>query len=170
METTIKELIISKQSYIVEKPFTIGGTNCFFFIEALDKNGCSFVDDFDEKKLTKNVLVEIGICGTGETFATLEGPITIEDNFKELRLLSAGPFILYSKEHPKTLKQEMIESIENDTFYDFIANNYHRFTKDELATIIKEFEYTRYEVEKRGYNFVPRLIENLKDFFKDDKD
>lgn len=71
---------------------------------------------------------------------------------------------------PKTLKEEMIESIENDTFYDFIANNYHRFTKDELATIIKEFEYTRYEVEKRGYNFVPRLIENLEDFFEVDED
>jgi hypothetical protein len=168
METTIKELIISKQSYIVEKPFTIGGTKCFFFIEALDKNGCSFVDDFDENKLTKNVLVEIGICGTGETFATLDDSITIEYDFENMRLLAVTPLLLYLKEHPKTLKQEMIESIENDTFYDFIANNYHRFTKDELATIIKEFEYTRYRVEKFGgcVDFREDLIENLEENFE----
>ena len=71
-------------------------------------------------------------------------------------------------EKPKTLKEEMIESIENDTFYDFIANNYHRFTKDELATIIKEFEFTRYEVEKYGHYFRPRLIENLEERFDDE--
>jgi hypothetical protein len=64
----------------------------------------------------------------------------------------------------------MIESIENDTFYDFIANNYHRFTKDELATIIKEFEYTRYRVEKFGgcIDFREELIENLEENFEDE--
>lgn len=67
----------------------------------------------------------------------------------------------------KTLKQEMIESIENDTFYDFISNNYHRFTKDELATIIKEFEYTRYRTEKYGcIDFREELIENLEERFE----
>ena len=86
--------------------------------------------------------------------------IKISGKMKEIKMV----------EKPKTLKEEMIEAIENDTFYDFISNNYYRFTKDELATIIKEFEYTRYEVEKRGYEFVPRLIENLEDFFKDDED
>jgi hypothetical protein len=70
----------------------------------------------------------------------------------------------------KTLKEEMIESIENDTFYDFIANNYHRFTKDELATIIKEFEYSRYRVEKFGgcIDFREELIENLEENFEDE--
>lgn len=75
-------------------------------------------------------------------------------------------------EKPKTLKEEMIESIENDTFYDFIANNYYRFTKDELATIIKEFEYTRYRVEKYYdcVNFRKDLIENLQEQFYDEEE
>ena len=70
---------------------------------------------------------------------------------------------------PKSLKQEMIESIKNDLFYDFIANNYYRFSKIELATIIKEFEFTRYEVEKYGHDFRPRLIENLEENFDEDE-
>ena len=86
--------------------------------------------------------------------------IKISGKMKEIKMV----------EKPKTLKQEMIESIENDTFYDFIANNYHRFTKDELATIIKEFDYTRYTIETYGYaDFRKELIENLEETFYDDE-
>ncbi len=72
---------------------------------------------------------------------------------------------------PKTLKEEMREALENDMFYDFISNNYHRFTKDELATIIKEYEFTRYRVEKSGMDFLDELWENLEEnFFNEDEE
>lgn len=88
--------------------------------------------------------------------------IKISGKMKEIKMV----------EKCKTLKEEMIESIENDTFYDFIANNYYRFTKDELATIIKEFEYTRYRTEKFSgcVDFREELIENLEENFEDEED
>ena len=83
--------------------------------------------------------------------------IKISGKTKEIKLI----------EKPKTLKQEMIEAIEDDTFYGFIANNYHRFTKDELATIIKEFEFARYTT-KYGYgDFREELIKNLEENFEE---
>lgn len=74
---------------------------------------------------------------------------------------------------PKTLLQQLKESLLNDTFYDFITNKYTLFTKDQLCDIIKEYEYTRYELEK-GYilefEFIDRLIENLeeREFFEEE--
>ena len=32
----------------------------------------------------------------------------------------------------KTLKEELKEALINDTFYDFISNNFYKFTKEEL--------------------------------------
>lgn len=75
-----------------------------------------------------------------------------------------------TSEKTKSLKQEMLESIEDDTFYGFIANNYHKFSKDELATIIKEFEYTRYTTGKSGdfVSFKEELIKNLEENFEEE--
>lgn len=72
---------------------------------------------------------------------------------------------------PKTLKEEMREALENDTFYDFISNKGYLFSKDELIDIIKEYEYTRYKVEKYGcMGFLDELIENLEAYFFDEEE
>lgn len=39
---------------------------------------------------------------------------------------------------------EFIKTLANDTCYDYIANNYHRMDKSELADIIKELLYAIY--------------------------
>ena len=69
---------------------------------------------------------------------------------------------------PKTLKQEMIEAIENDMFYGFIFDNAHRFSRDQLVTIIQEYEYTRHMTENYGcMGFKDELIEYLEERFED---
>ncbi len=66
---------------------------------------------------------------------------------------------------PKTLKQEMREALEKDMFYDFISRKGYLFSKDELIDIIKEYEYTRYRVEKHNVDFLDELMENLEENF-----
>lgn len=43
----------------------------------------------------------------------------------------------------QTIMKEFIDCLRNNPShaYDFIANNYHKFSKDELCNIIKEFIY-----------------------------
>lgn len=46
------------------------------------------------------------------------------------------------------MTEEMKQAIEDNTFYDYIANEYYQMSKDELATIIKEYSYFIY---KKGF-------------------
>lgn len=67
----------------------------------------------------------------------------------------------------KTLKEEMIEAIENDLFYGFIFENAHRFSRDQLVTIIQEYEYTRHMTENYGcMGFRDELVEYLEERFE----
>jgi hypothetical protein len=68
---------------------------------------------------------------------------------------------------PKTLLQQLKESLLNDTFYDFIANNYYKFSKEQLCDIIKCYDDTRYQLENNviwKWEFIDKLIENLNDY------
>jgi hypothetical protein len=49
--------------------------------------------------------------------------------------------------------QDFINAMENFTEYDFICNNGHRFTKDQLCTIIKELCYAIKTQEDKGIYF-----------------
>ena len=70
-----------------------------------------------------------------------------------------------------TLKEEMKYALENNMFYDFISRNGYRFSKDELVDIIKEYEYTRYRVEKHNIDFLEELMVNLEEnFFNEDEE
>lgn len=39
------------------------------------------------------------------------------------------------------MKKELLEAIENDMVYDYVANNYWRLSKQELAYIVKELAF-----------------------------
>lgn len=51
-----EELFIKEKSYIIEIKID---DKYYLWVENLDKNGCSIIGDFDEKKLTNNYLVEL---------------------------------------------------------------------------------------------------------------
>ena len=62
---------------------------------------------------------------------------------------------------------ELIDSIQEGTLYDFICNNYTLFYKDYLASIIKEIMFTLYELRiDSTTEFKQRLTENLKESFE----
>lgn len=67
-----------------------------------------------------------------------------------------------------TLKEQLKEAIINDTFYDFIANNYYKLSKDELCDLLKNYDYTRYQIEKNKHlsisDFSDLLLDNLNDY------
>ena len=53
----------------------------------------------------------------------------------------------------KTMMQQFIEVVkdDHDHLFDFIANNYWKFNKEELKDICKELLYGIYYAESRGY-------------------
>jgi len=58
--------------------------------------------------------------------------------------------------------QELINAIKEGKLYDYISNNYTKFTDYELSTIIKEQDYIIYQLKKR--DFVDKEdIEELED-------
>ena len=56
-------------------------------------------------------------------------------------------------EDNKTMMEKFIDCIRNnpDHAFDFIANEYYKFSKDELKDICKELLYGIYHAESRGY-------------------
>lgn len=67
----------------------------------------------------------------------------------------------------KQLLNELKESILNDTFYDFISNNYYLLSKEQLANLLKNYDYTRYQLEKGNFDlwkFMNKFIDNLNDY------
>lgn len=60
------------------------------------------------------------------------------------------------------LFNEMIKCVKNDTFYDFIANEYWQMDKDDLKGIILELVYNlSYELN----NNKDQIIQDLKNRF-----
>lgn len=100
---TIRDLMNNKKSFMVETTFNVGNKKYFLFIEGLDKNGGGIVKEFDNKYLTDNVLVEIGECGFGETFTTLEQKVNIDYDLEILKHLAINQVSEYCKENNKKL-------------------------------------------------------------------
>lgn len=48
----------------------------------------------------------------------------------------------------KDLRQELKQALQEGRAYDFIANEGYRFSKDELIEIIKNYDYTLYQLAK----------------------
>lgn len=53
----------------------------------------------------------------------------------------------------KTIMEQFTDCLKNnpDHAFDFMANNYHKFSKDELGSIAKELLYGIYYAESRKY-------------------
>ena len=45
------------------------------------------------------------------------------------------------------VRNEVIKAIEEDRGYDYISNNYYKFTKEELKDMCLEFLYTLYKLD-----------------------
>ncbi|MBR5604274.1 MAG: hypothetical protein IKW51_08745 [Bacteroidales bacterium] len=56
-------------------------------------------------------------------------------------------------EENKTIMKQFIDCLKNnpDHAFDFIANEYYKFSKDELKDICKELLYGIYHAENCGY-------------------
>lgn len=69
------------------------------------------------------------------------------------------------------IRQQIKNAILNGDFYGFVSNHQHEISKDELVTLIKEFDFTAYQNQFTSYyEFCGNVIENLNDidFFKED--
>lgn len=84
----------------------------------------------------------------------------------------------------KDLRQELKQALQEGRAYDFIANEGYQFSKDELIEIIKNYDYTLYQLAK-GFSIgngksIERvmselgsmIVDNLNDydFFEEDED
>lgn len=63
-----------------------------------------------------------------------------------------------------------LKAMENGTEYDYIANHSHEMSKDELATILKEYIY---QIHSMGIcdgkeDVQDAVYENLMDYIKED--
>ena len=61
------------------------------------------------------------------------------------------------------LRKAVIENLEKDTDYDFIANHYYKMDKDDLKDIILELLYGIYDNEKCGVDAKDVAIDGLKE-------
>lgn len=48
--------------------------------------------------------------------------------------------------------EKLIQAIRDDNLYDYISNNYWEMTKEELAVVIKEYDYILYYESKASIN------------------
>lgn len=76
----------------------------------------------------------------------------------------------------KDLRQELKQALQEGRAYDFIANEGYRFTKEELIEIIKNYDYTLYNlaggfsvsngksVEKVMSELGSMVVDNLNDY------
>lgn len=63
------------------------------------------------------------------------------------------------------LIEEIRQAINENRFYDFIANNYHRIDKSVLAFIIGELDFYLYERNK-NVEAENIMLENLKERYE----
>ena len=134
---TIRDLMNNKKSFMVETTFIYEGKKYFLFIEGLDQNGGGITKDFDNKHLTNNVLVEIGLCGTGETFATLEQKVNIDYDLETLKYLAINQIIWTVKEQNKKIIDKYLsvlgwgfESEEEITTYDQLRDHLDKIEQE----------------------------------------
>lgn len=48
--------------------------------------------------------------------------------------------------------EKLIQAVRDDNLYDYIANNYCEMTKEELAVVIKEYDYILYYESRASIN------------------
>lgn len=69
-------------------------------------------------------------------------------------------------------KKEILAGLKEVGFYEFIAQNYWRLTKDELKDIALEITFASYEASKRGGDYFDNIeasaIEELEERLVDD--
>lgn len=77
----------------------------------------------------------------------------------------------------KSMMEQFTDCLKNnpDLAFDFIANNYYKFSKDELKDICKELLYGIYQAESRGHiiksdsEFIYNCVaENLDETYEDE--
>lgn len=75
------------------------------------------------------------------------------------------------KDFRKEFKQEFKQALQEGRAYDFIANEGYRFSKEELIEIIKNYDYTLYQLAKQTYTLEETLkeygsmvVDNLNDY------
>ena len=61
------------------------------------------------------------------------------------------------------LRKAVIESLEKDTDYDFIANNYYKMDNTDLKDILLELLYGLYMNDKYGLEVKDVAIDGLKE-------
>lgn len=71
----------------------------------------------------------------------------------------------------KDLRKELRQALQEGRAYDFIANEGYRFTKEELIEIIKNYDFTLYQLAKQTYTIEETLreygsmvVDNLNDY------
>ena len=67
--------------------------------------------------------------------------------------------------------KELIEVLKNnhDHAYDFIANNYYKMSRDELASVVKELLYAIHYFNKAEEQEILESVANeLEDFYEED--
>lgn len=70
------------------------------------------------------------------------------------------------------MKQEILYAIASGNFYDWIANNYYRLSKEELVTILKEYVYQleRFNpIVTSGLTAIDEVYEGIEDYLEDDE-
>ncbi len=79
----------------------------------------------------------------------------------------------------KDLRKELKQALMEGRAYDFIANEGYQFSKDELIEIIKNYDFTLYQLAKQTYTteetlkeYGSMVVDNLNeyDFFEEDEE
>lgn len=69
----------------------------------------------------------------------------------------------------KELARELFTAIKEDCLYDFIANNYDKFSKYELARIAMDLYFICFVYHRKPTNKIKEeLISGLREEFEDD--
>lgn len=66
------------------------------------------------------------------------------------------------------MRKEVIENMEQDTSYDFIANNYWKLSKEELKDICLELTYAIHRHEQFGDDVKETAIDGLKERWEEE--
>ena len=68
------------------------------------------------------------------------------------------------------MKKELLEAIKSDMVYDYVANNYWKLSKEELAYIAKELAFAVYTVLKEDAKSVwNEMQENVENDIKEEE-
>ena len=61
----------------------------------------------------------------------------------------------------ETLLKEMKQAVEENTFFDFISNNYHRMEREDLKQIIMELDWFIYQQNETSQREAEKYVYNV---------